>query len=130
MAGQIDLASILADLSVTRRPGVFTFVPLPEPVEVDDEIHALVHEAEGVTVVTTVDVARARGWESEFEGAWLTLEVHSDLEAVGLTDAVARALSAESIPCNVLAGYYHDHLLVPLERSDEAIRAITRLRAR
>lgn len=129
MAGQIDLASILADLTVTRRPGVFTFVALPEPVEMDDEIHALVHEAEGITVVTTVDVARARGWEWEFEAAWLTLEVHSDLEAVGLTHAVAGALSAESIPCNVLAGYYHDHLLVPLERSDEAVRAITRLRA-
>lgn len=130
MAGQIDLDTILADLAVTRRPGVFAFVRLPEPIEMDDEIHALVHEEEGVTVVTTIDVARERGWKWAFEAAWLTLEVHTALEAVGVTAAVAQALTAESIPCNVLAGYYHDHLLIPVERADDAIRAITRLGAR
>lgn len=130
MAGHIDLNTILANLSVTRRPGVFAFVPLPHPVELGDRIHAVVREAEGVTVITTVEAARERGWEWEFEAAWLTLEVHSALEAVGLTAAVAEALAAEAIPCNVLAGYYHDHLLVPVERTDDAIRAITSLAAR
>lgn len=130
MAGHIDLNAILADLSVTRRPGVFAFVSLSEPVEMDDRIHAVVREAGSVTVVTTIEVARERGWEWEFEAAWLTLEVHSALEAVGLTAAVAEALATEAIPCNVLAGYYHDHLLVPVERADDAIRAITRLAVR
>lgn len=129
VAGQMDLDTILADLAVTRRPGIFAFVRLPDPVEVDDGIHALVREAEGVTVVTTIEAARERGWEWDFEAAWLTVEVHSALEAVGLTAAVAEALSAETIPCNVLAGYYHDHLLVPVARADEAIGAIRRLRA-
>ena len=46
--------------------------------------------------------------------------MHSALEAVGLTAAVATALAAAGIPANVLAGYSHDHLLVPEDRADDA----------
>ena len=54
-------------------------------------------------------------------GDWLTLDIHSALEAVGLTATVARALTRAAIPCNVIAAYHHDHLLVPADRADEAI---------
>ena len=30
-------------------------------------------------------------------------------------------------PCNVLAGYHHDHLLVPAERADEAVSVLRSL---
>lgn len=93
----------------------------------DQAIHALVREREGTTVIITADGARARGWDIDFEGAWLTLDVHSSLSAVGLTAVVSEALAAESIPCNVVAGYYHDHLLVPSEQADQAIAAIEHL---
>ena len=63
-----------------------------------------------------------------FEAAWLTLTVHSAWEAVGLTAAVAARLAEEGIPANVLAGYAHDHILVPPDRADEAIAAIRSLR--
>ena len=56
--------------------------------------------------------------------AWLTLTVHSSLEAIGLTAAVSARLADEGIACNVLAGYHHDHLLVPVERADDAVRAL------
>ena len=29
--------------------------------------------------------------------------------------------------CNVLAGYHHDHLLVPAERGDEAVQVLREL---
>ena len=47
---------------------------------------------------------------------------------MGLTAAVATALAAEAIPCNVLAGYHHDHLLVPVDRVDAAVACLARLR--
>lgn len=83
-----------------------------------------------MAIVLTVEAAESRGWFVEFEAAWLTLDVHSSLEAVGLTAVVARALADEGIPCNVLAGYYHDHLLVPALRAEDAIRCIYGLRER
>ncbi len=50
--------------------------------------------------------------------------MHSALEAVGLTAAVAAALTERGIPANVIAAKQHDHVLVPVERADDAITAI------
>ena len=52
---------------------------------------------------------------------WITLQVHSSLESVGITSAVSTALARVGISCNVLAGFYHDHLLVPVDDVDEAV---------
>jgi hypothetical protein len=54
----------------------------------------------------------------------ITLSVHSSLEAVGLIVAVSRALADAGIPANVIAGYHHDHVLVPTDRAAEALRAL------
>jgi hypothetical protein len=94
-----------------------------------DGIEALIGEAEGVTAIATVERARAEGWPFDFEAAWLTLEVHSALEAVGLTAAVSAALTAEGIACNVVAGFHHDHLLVPATRAADAIACLEALRS-
>ena len=53
--------------------------------------------------------------------AWITLDVLSDLEGVGLTAAVATALASAGIACNVVAGRLHDHLFVPEARAAEAM---------
>ena len=58
---------------------------------------------------------------------WITLEVHSSLEAVGLTAAVSTTLAQAGISCNMLAGYFHDHLLVPVDRLDDALSLLRRL---
>lgn len=123
-----DLRTILATIDVDRRPGVYTFLTLSGPVPTALEVHATIVEDEGLTVVATADSARASGHRVEFEAAWLTLEVHSALDAVGLTAAVSDALARRGIPCNVLAGCYHDHLLVPVDRADDAVGAIVALR--
>lgn len=127
MAGETDLHRMLATLTVSRRPGVFVFVTAERAVPIGDGVEALVTEREGVTVVATREAARRHGWRFDFEAAWLTLDVHSALEAVGLTAAFSAALAAEAIPCNVLAGFHHDHLLVPVDRADDAIACLQRL---
>jgi hypothetical protein len=87
----------------------------------------MIQESEGTTLVVTVDEAREFGIDVEFEVAWLTLTVFSSLEAVGLTASFSAALAAAGIACNVLAGYHHDHLLVPVDRADEAIAVLRAL---
>lgn len=119
---------MLASLTVSRRPGRYTVVPTGRPVEVGRGVEAVLVEAEGPTAVATVETARHHGWPVTFEAAWLTVEVHSSLEAVGLTAALSTALADVGIACNVLAGFHHDHLLVPHSRADEAERALLALR--
>lgn len=130
MPGETDLGRMLATLDVERRPGTFTFVSGHDLAGLVDGAVATVVEAEGTTYVVPIDVARAAGVAVEFEAAWLTLTVHSALEAVGLTAAFSRALADVGIACNVLAGYHHDHLLVPSERAEDAVAALRALSSR
>ncbi len=128
MGGETDLEAMLATLEVERRPGTFAFVTGEWP-DLAEGSHAMIREAEGTTLVVDADAATAAGAPVDFEAAWLTLTLHSALEAVGLTAAFSAALGDRDIPCNVLAGYYHDHLLVPVERVDDAIAALHALRS-
>lgn len=125
------LARMLATLQVHARDGeyVFVSVPLPDPA-LAAQAQACVHEAEGVTYVLPRAAADAAGLAYDFRAAWLSLAVHSALDAVGLTAAVADALARQGIPCNVMAGFHHDHLLVPADRRDPALAALADLARR
>jgi hypothetical protein len=125
--GEKHLATIVAALHVRRRPGTFVYVTLPAPNAI--EAAAMIEEEEGTTFVVEREVAERAGVPWSFAAAWLTVEVHTALEGVGLTAWLARTLAGASIPCNVLAGFHHDHLLVPVDRADEAIAAIAARRA-
>jgi hypothetical protein len=125
--GETDLSKMLASLRIERRQEPVTVVHLPEAVAMGAGVMAVIEEDEGTTAVVTVTEAERRGWPVGFRAAWLTVTVHSSLEAVGLTAALAHVLADVGIPCNVLAGYFHDHLLVPLDRVDAAIQTLKSL---
>ena len=128
MTGITDLDEMLRTLTVTRRAETYTFATLRSAPPLGDGIAAVIEETEGLTVVATVTRARSEGWSVDFEAAWLTLNIHSALEAVGLTSAFSAALTEAAIPCNTLAGFHHDHLLVPIDQADDAIRVLEALR--
>lgn len=93
------------------REGALSFQPF-----------ATVAEAEGLTVVAPLAVlGEGEPW------ARISLTVHSDLAAVGLTAAFATALGREGISCNVIAGMHHDHLFVPWDRREDAMAALRSL---
>ena len=71
-----------------------------------------------------LDVAERMRMPILFRAAWITLSVHSDLEAVGLTAAFASALGADGISCNVVAASCHDHIFVPVEAGEPAMAAL------
>jgi hypothetical protein len=128
MSGKASLAALLGSLSPQRRPGSFVFVPVDEP-PVDLEVLASVVEPEGLSLVVTREDAERLGLTYDFVAAWITLRVHSTLDAVGLTAAVSTALAEAGISCNVVAGYHHDHLLVPLDRAEDALIVLRGLSA-
>jgi hypothetical protein len=95
----------------------------------DVVVAATVVEDEGVTSVVSAHDATRLGEVPAFVAAWLTLDLNSALDVVGLTAAVSTALAAEGIPCNVLAGYHHDHLLVPETEAERAMAILVGLRS-
>lgn len=123
MAGVTDLDELLLTMRPEARDGEFVMVVSGADLPAE----AVVRELEGTTLVLRREVADAAGLPYDFVAAWITLTVHSDLAAVGLTAAFSTALADAGISCNVLAGFHHDHLLVPAGRRDDALEVLNAL---
>lgn len=129
MTGEKNLQTLLASIHPVLREGEYVYVLWPHGRPLAAGIEAAVREAEGLTVVLPRAEADSLGLAYDFVAAWITLQVHSELEAVGLTAAVSRALTEARISCNVLAGFHHDHLLVPVGDAARALEALAELSA-
>jgi len=132
VAGETDLAWLIAELEPRLDGREFVFCTIAGAAYGDRrelEPVAAMQEAEGLTLV--LERARAEAAGLDYEGVFrmITLQVHSSLEAVGLTAAVADRLADLEIGANVIAGYHHDHVLVPADRAGEALRALEALAA-
>ena len=111
-----DLNGMLAGMAPLLNPEPWRFLLVSGDAPAD--AFALIREDEGVTAIVPAQ-------DGDF--ARITLQVHSALDGVGLTAAVAGALAAAGIACNVVAGFHHDHLFVPWERRAEALELLQRL---
>ncbi len=129
MAGERNLDVLIASIEPVVRDGRYVFVTVDTATATMLPAEIVVRETEGVTVVVAQAEADARGLPYDFVAGWITLQVHSALYAVGLTAAFAAVLAAHGISANVVAGYYHDHLLVPIDDVDLAVIALEDLAA-
>ena len=132
MSGAVsNLAELLQSMHPVLNRGVYAFVSLPAgSVPARVEPIATFREREGLTLIVEEQQAQDAGLPILFRAAWITLTVHSDLQAVGLTAAVAGALTEAGISCNVVAAAHHDHLFVPVEAASRAIAALQALQER
>lgn len=128
MAGEMDLQKLLGSLSADLIDGVFVFITIPA-AEVPQGItpRMMFHEAEGVTLIMLEDDAKAHGLDYEFRSRMITLNVHSSLDAVGFIAHIATLLAHEGMGVNSVAGFYHDHLFVPLGREQDALDVLAKI---
>jgi uncharacterized protein len=126
--GERDLPTLLASMDPVQRPGDFVFVVAPDEALLERLApEATIREPEGLTAVLRRENADALGLPYDYVAAWITLRVHSALEAVGLTAAVSTALARAGLSCNVIAGCHHDHLLVPVDQAPAALEVLSDL---
>ena len=128
--GESDLLTLIAQLSPSLDDQVWAFVSVGEVSSEYVAVHALAtfREAEGTTLIVPWERAEEFDVCSE-PMARITLNIHSSLEAVGLTAAVSQALASEAISANVVAGFYHDHIFVPQTTGERAVACLTLLSA-
>ncbi len=125
MTGQTDLSALLAGMAAELLPGTYVFSSVSGTrAAADMELLGCVSEAEGLSVLVSQEEADRCGLAYDYVAAWITLRVRSSLAAVGLTAAVSTALADAGISCNVVAGYHHDHLLVPVDRAVHALAVL------
>jgi hypothetical protein len=92
-----------------------------------DGIIGAFKEHEGWTIILNKTLADKLGYKYSYVAAWITLTVHSSLEAVGLTAAFSAALAKHFISCNVIAAYYHDHIFVAQKDAEKALSVLKEL---
>jgi hypothetical protein len=130
MAGETSLTTLLRSMSPQLNAGEYVFCTLRDGrLPSGLEVLGSFREQEGLTVIVDRATAECAGLSFDYVAAWITLNVHSALEAVGLTAAFATALGKAGISCNVIAGYYHDHLFVGLADAERAMHVLRDLAA-
>lgn len=130
MNGERDLETLLRSMSPKLSEGEFVFVSFRgshygEHAELAPI--AAVDEREGLTLVVPRSNADDGNLSYAVTFRRITLNVHSSLEAVGLTAAFSTALSEHAISANVVAGRFHDHIFVPCAQADDALRVLQSL---
>lgn len=125
-----DTSAMIAGMTPKLGPDIWVYCSTQDQTTVAataPNALAVIREVEGVTLILAKGVAKAHGFDTSLGLRQITLTVFSDLEGVGLTAAVAAALTNENIPCNVIAAFHHDHVLVPEATAHRAMEALIAL---
>ena len=128
-----DRAAMIAGMNPVPDPVIYEFCTFAEGA-VDAATRAAAQAAalasfvedEGLSLILPQDAARRAGLAPGLAMARITLSVHSALDGVGLTAAVAGVLADHGIACKMVAAWHHDHVFVP---AADAARALSLLRA-
>ncbi len=128
MSGEKNLHKLLKDLKPVLNSGEYVFATVSnfDKILRTDTVFEF-KEVEGITIVLEKNKADYLKIPSQAVCAWITLKVHSSLEAIGLTAAFSSALTQHNISCNVVAGFYHDHIFVAVKDAKKALKVLTNL---
>lgn len=128
MSGETNLQALLKTMSPKLNEGEYVYCTVSTLNNIDPkEIIGLFKEDESWTVILNKQLADKLNLRYTYVAAWITLTIHSSLEAVGLTAAFATALGNEGISCNVVAAYYHDHIFVAKGDAEKAMLALQKI---
>ncbi len=130
MFGETNLQKLISTMTPILGAEEYVFSTQPEISE--GQLTALspigtFREKEGVTLILLKSVADQYGVKYSGVFRCITLNVHSSLDAVGLTAAVSTKLTQKNISANVVAGYFHDHIFVSYKDADRALSALLEL---
>ncbi|CAA9198895.1 ACT domain-containing protein [Flavobacterium collinsii] len=125
MSGEKDLQQLLKSMKPEHNLGDYVFCKVEklDGVELND-IEMFFKEKEAITLILKKEIADALKLDYSVVMSWITLTVHSSLEAVGLTAAFSKALSEHEISCNVVAAFYHDHIFIAQKDTEKAMEIL------
>ena len=130
MTGITDLAKLLSSMAPKLYDEEYVFCTLTGQYgdfSTLEPISAFIEE-EGLSLLIPMQKAKQADITFESSFKMITLSVHSSLEAVGLTAAVATKLTEYGISANVIAAYHHDHIMVQSDKANAAMAALAEFR--
>lgn len=127
-SGGTNLAKLIASMQPKLMPHTYVFAKTQDKA-LAAKADALMtfHETEATTLILRQTEADKHGIDYDFPCRQITLNIHSSLEAVGFIALIATQLSKYNMGVNPVAGFYHDHLFIDVNRADDAMQALAEL---
>ncbi len=128
MKGETNLSTLIRNMEPFLNEGdyVFCLVENNKAIPFKDVLFYF-REKEAITIVVRKEYADEYQLPYNYISSWITLRIHSALEAVGLTAAFSKVLADEGISCNVVAAYFHDHIFIAKADALKAIESLRKL---
>jgi uncharacterized protein len=128
MSGETNLSALLKTMNPYLNEGDYVFCTVENLSNISlNDILFHFKEKEAYTIVLRKEDADKMNLSYSYIAAWITLTVHSSLEAVGLTAAFSAALAENNISCNMVAAFYHDHIFVNKKDAEKAMKVLSDL---
>ncbi len=94
----------------------------------EEDILCLFKEDGKYSLILKKEFANKYGMSYNFVAAWISLDLYSSLDSVGLTSMFSKALSDNNISCNVVAAFNHDHIFVNYKDKELAFEILNKLK--
>lgn len=128
MSGETNLNALIKGMTPKLNSGDYVFCTLKDISKINrNDTICEFKEVEGTTIVLNRLKADALKLKYDYVASWITLTIHSSLEAVGLTALFSTELAKNNISCNVIAAYYHDHIFVDKKDAIKAVEVLKNL---
>lgn len=125
-SGETNLQTLLQNMRPELRAGEFVYCTI-EPTAASELSLSPIGtflEDEGLTLILTKAEAEANQLDFMYPSRKITLNVHSSLDAIGFLAAITAKLAQQDISVNAISAYFHDHLFVPSDKVDDAMRVL------
>lgn len=125
MSGEHDLETLIKSMQPKLQPDTYVFATVPASFDASHlSPRMMFQEAEGKTLILAKSDADAASIAYEFPCRMITLNVHSALDAVGFLAKITSKLASLGMGVNPVSGFYHDHLFIPEDRAEDAMRTL------
>ena len=126
MPGELNLSVLIASMEPVLDTEEYAFcsVQPSERSKIRSSCTMEFLENEGITLILKKQDAEKEKLDFSYPCRLITLSVHSSLEAVGFLAAITKQLAVAGISVNAVSAFYHDHIFVPTDKAEMALKLL------